>query len=174
MHLGQREAAVDAVEVMNDLIGDFVAGTNVLREYRDLYEVGKIPPPQMTCIQKMCISHLVLSLCKFLELRKYYGYLIPEPHRAFLKKTEKEIIEKRVRDFCNKCVGHILDDRTKRPLRHSEISEFLLKFGNLGDFLNWINDRSPESGANIVRTIEIARDELCATHNISPEDILHR
>ena len=113
-------------------------------------------------------------VCKFIEFRKHYGHIIPDLHRKNLKSIEKKINEKHVRDFRNKCVGHILDERTKRPIPHSEIINFLTNFGSIADLLNWINDKAPGSAANVVRANENARDELCLIYNIKPEEVLNR
>ena len=62
-----RDNAVHAVDTLNDLVGDFVGGVMLLREWRIQFEVGRVPELLMVDVQKICLSHLVLGLCKFVE-----------------------------------------------------------------------------------------------------------
>ena len=60
--------AIDAVDTLNDLIGDLAAGTIVLRDYHQQYKTGgAFNLELMSAVQKMCLSHLVLAFAKQLE-----------------------------------------------------------------------------------------------------------
>ena len=60
-----REKAVHAVDTLNDLVGDLVGGTMLFREWDMQFKAGRVPEMLMVNVQKICISHLVLGLCKF-------------------------------------------------------------------------------------------------------------
>jgi len=59
-----RKRVLDAVDILNDFIGDLITGVMVFREYSRELKAGRITMVQMVPIQKMCISHLVLTLSK--------------------------------------------------------------------------------------------------------------
>jgi hypothetical protein len=60
----RRVVAIDAVETLNDLIGDLVAGTRVLADYHRSHKAGSVGLKQMSAVQKMCLSHLVLAFAE--------------------------------------------------------------------------------------------------------------
>jgi hypothetical protein len=117
----ERTTAVYAVDTLNDLIGDFVSGVALLREYDAQVRAGKKSPLLMVTVQKICLFHLVLSLTKFTEFHERFHQVIPSEHRDVVKGLLRSINQKGVRDFRNKCVGHIWDNDQGRPLIHSEI-----------------------------------------------------
>lgn len=117
----ERDAAIDAVDVLNDLIADLIAGTNIFKDYRQRLKSGSFRLEQMSAVQKMCFSHLVLSLCKLLEFWEHYHRLVPATHSDELKRLNSEIRRRDVEYFRNKVAGHTWDKKLQRPLRHSEI-----------------------------------------------------
>ena len=116
--------AIDAVDTLNDLIGDLIAGTTVLRDYHQQYRTGgSVSLEQMTDVQKMCLSHLVLAFAKLLEFWERYHQLVPNKHRADLKALNDTLKRKGVRDFRNKVSPAARDDRRKpRREQHTECS----------------------------------------------------
>ncbi len=172
-----RNTAIDAVDVLNDFIGDLIAGTNVFIDYRKRLKSGEFREEQMSAVQKMCFSHLALSFCKLLEFYERYHRLVPEKHREVLKSLNAEIRKRGVRDFRNKVAGHIWDKKLQRPLRHSEIITLLE--GVIGkhadDFLYWINN--PENNTypeTIVSVVETIRGSIAQEHAIDSAEVVNR
>ena len=84
-----RSSAIEAVIVLNYLIADLIAGTIVFIDYRERYKSRKINIEQLSEVERMCFSHLVLSLFKLLEFWEHYHQLLSERHHADLKAASK-------------------------------------------------------------------------------------
>jgi len=143
-----REKAVHAADTLTDFIGDFVGGTALLREGATDFKAGRVPEMVMVNVQKICVSHLVLGLSKFVEVYKRFNQVIPSEYLGTCKALAAEIRRKGVVEFRNKCVGHIWDNKQQRPLIHSEIMTRLARItgDDMSGFLNWINN--PNSHRN--------------------------
>jgi len=172
-----RITAIDALDVLNDLIGDLIAGTNVFIDYRQRLIQGGFSEEQLSAVQKMCFSHLALSFCKLIEFYKRYHRLVPENHREVLKNLNAEIRRRGVRDFRNKVAGHIWDKKLQRPLRHSEI---MLQLNSVigkhaDDFLYWINNpKNNTYPETIVSVVETIRDSIAKEYVIDPAEVINR
>jgi hypothetical protein len=172
-----RNVAIDAIDVLNDLIGDLVAGTNVFIDYRQRLRNGQFLEEQLSAVQKMCFAHLALSFCKILEFYERYHRSVPEKHREVLKELNAEIRRRGVRDFRNKVAGHIWDKKLQRPLHHSEIMFQLNSVigKHADDFLFWINNPKnniyPKTVVSIVETI---RDSIATEYSIDPTEVINR
>src|SRR5688572_15995678 len=114
MTADQRARAIDAVDVLNDLVGDFVTGSMVLREQEAHFKKGALTLHQMVGVQKMCLSHLVLALAKCIEFWEKYHGLVPAKHRDTFKLMNRKIRAREVASFRNSCVGHIWNDEQQR------------------------------------------------------------
>ena len=177
MPTSDRERAVDAVDVLNDFIGDFITGGNVLREYAKQHHEGKLALVAMIPIQKMCISYLVLAFAKFEEFWKHYHDLVPDEHHNACKTILKTLRARKVTDFRKRCVGHIWDRKHQRPLAHSEVLNALnvIATPNLGEFLGWINNpKANVYPSTVVSVVEAVRDAVMLTHRIQPDEIVDR
>jgi hypothetical protein len=89
----------------------------------------------------------------------------------------REIKQKGMVEFRNKCVGHIWDTNLHRPLIHSEIMTRLnrLTGGNLAGFLDWINNPMANTfPSTVVSIIETVRDALMSQHGITQDEIINR
>lgn len=172
-----RTNAIDAADLLNDLIGDIISGVMVFREYDRQYRAGHIPLTMMSPIQKMCLSHIVLSLSKWLEIHKKYHSLFPSITVDTCRHLNKVIRQRGIPDFRNVCIGHIWNKKTKRPLFHSEIMSRLeiIADGNLPDFLRWMNNPEGNTYPNsVVSIVEKIRDDIVAEYNIQPDEIINR
>ncbi len=177
MPTSERERAVDAVDVLNDFIGDFITGGNVLSEYAKQHHEKKLALIVMIPIQKMCISYLVLAFAKFEEFWKHYHDLVPNEHHKACKTILKTLRDRKVTDFRNRCVGHIWDRKRQRPLTHSEVLNALkvIAAPNLGEFLRWINNPNANVyPSTVVSVVEAIRDAVMLTHSIRPNEIVGR
>jgi len=172
-----RENAVHAVDTLNDFIGDLIGGTMLLRYWDTEVRAGRSPEILMVNVQKICVSHLVLALCKFVEFHDRFHQVIPLEHRKTCKALVREIKQKGAVEFRNKAVGHIWDNEQQRPLIHSEIMTRLTRLtgGDMSAFLNWINNpEANEYPSNVVNVVETVRDSLMSEYSISPDEIIHR
>lgn len=172
-----REKAIDAVDVLNDIIGDLAAGTNVFREYRERYKAGTFSAPQLSAVQKMCFSHLALALCKLLEFWQNYQKLVPDTFRQNLKNLNGTIRKRGAKDFRNKVAGHIWDKKLQRPLRQTEVMKMLetLLGAHADHFLNWVNDPAKnEYPITVLSVVESLRDAIATQYEIAPTEILER
>lgn len=162
---------------MNDFVGDFVSGVMLLREYDGHYRSGRIKLPLMVTVQKICLSHLILSLCKFKEFYDRFKRVIPPEHIGTCKDLVRAITDKGVIEFRNKCVGHIWDKDQGRPLLNSEIMDRLNQMTDqdIGGFLKWLNDpKANVYPSSVVSVVETVRDALMVKYSISPDEIINR
>lgn len=172
-----RARAVDAADVLNDFLGDFVTGVMVFREYAAHLQRGKLHLMQMVPIQKMCLSNIVLAFAKFEEFWQHYSDVVPALHRDACKQILKEIRERKITDFRNQCVGHIWNKQKGRPLSHSEVMSALgvMMKKDFPAFLKWINNPGSNHYPNtVVSVVETVRDAICTEHGINPEELIGR
>jgi hypothetical protein len=174
----QRTRAIDAVDVLNDLIGDLITGVMVLRVFLAEHQRRKLSTVQMIGVQKMCLSYLALALCKCMEFWKKYHNIVPTDHRAEYKSLVGKITKNGVESLRNKCVGHIWDRDKKRPLKHSEVMQHLLALAHgagLPAFLNWVNNPADNTYPNtVVSIVETVRDRIASEYSISGNEIVNR
>lgn len=173
----ERLIAIDAVDTLNDLVGDLMAGTLVLADYQQDFRSQLIDEEQLNVVQKMCVSHIVLAFAKLLEFWRRYHQLVPAKHRDDLKSLNSQLKSRGAENFRNTVAGHIWDRKHQRPLRQSEIMQMLevLTGGKLGEFLRWVNDPNgntyPET---VLSVIEAVRDSIVAKHQIRVEEVISR
>lgn len=131
----------------------------------------------MVTVQKICLSHLVLSLAKFVEFYRRFHQIIPAEHRDVVRGLVRSINQKGVVDFRNKCVGHIWDTQKGRPLVNSEIMARLgdMTGNDFDGFLKWINDpRGNTYPATVVSIVVTIRSTLMAQYSIASNEVINR
>ena len=176
--VADRQDALDACDVLNDFVGDFITSVMVFREYHGLTQRGKLTLQMMVPIQKMCLSNILLSLYKLEEFWKRYGRLVPELNVEAGKGVVREINRRKVADFRNHYAGHLFHRDTQRPLTTNQIGAAFGLIAPTGaeDFFKWIND--PEAGnpypSTVVSVCEVLRDALIAKFQITPEEVMSR
>ena len=169
--------AIDATDVLNNFIGDFITGVMVFREYSAHLKAGKLSLEMMVGIQKMCVSNVILAFAKFEEFWKHYHDVVPAEHRAASKSILKAIRTRKITEFRNHVVGHIWNTTERRPLRQSEIMKALeyVTAQDFGAFLDWINN--PKANiypSTVVSIVEAVRDSIVAAYSISPAEVVNR
>ena len=172
-----RKKAINAVDLLNDFVGDFITGTMFLAKYHAAHNSGSVTAEQLVAINKMCLSHLILELTKWAEFYKKFHYLIPIELKEQAKQIMRTIEERKIIDFRNKCVGHIWDNETNRPLVHSEIMERLniITNNDIPEFLRWLNNLDPNQYQNSVAGIsEAIRDKIADVYKITPSEAFER
>ena len=172
-----RNDAVDAVHILNDLIGDFVVSVVTLKENRRRFSEKKEMANALVASNKMCLSYMVLALDKWLEFYNKYHRLFSGELHSTCKTTTKLIRIREVEKFRDRCVGHVLDKDTNRPLFPSEVNNGLNKIigKDINAFLNWVHntsgDKYPESITSIV---EECRDYLANKFSICHSEIMEK
>ena len=149
----------------------------VLREYSKQHNEKKLPLELMIPTQKMCISYLVLAFAKFEEFWEYYHDVVPLESRSACKAVLKIMRVRKITELRNRTVGHILDKKTKRPLKHSEVMSAIAAIAtpDLATFLDWVNNPAINAGTStVVSTIEATRDSIAFKHDIQPGEIIGR
>jgi hypothetical protein len=169
-----RTKAIEAFRILNDFVGDLVAGTRSLEVFESPGFASKIGENTQLILRRMCLSHLVVTLSKWAELYDRYKAVIPNETRAACLELRKEIKTRGIRDFRNTVVGHIWDSKLKRPLMRSEVDTRLAQV--LGDnqqpFLLWINN-PPDNvfPKTVVAICEAAREGIRAQHGLNDSEI---
>lgn len=177
MPITNRARAIDAADVLNDFISDFVTGVMVFREYSAHLRAGKLSLEMMVGVQKMCLSNVVLAFAKFDEFWKHYHDVVPLEHREACKSILKAVHTRKITEFRNRVVGHIWNTTAQRPLRHSEIMQALdfMTANDFEGFLNWVNN--PEANtypSTVVSVVEAVRNTIVSAYGIRPEEIVNR
>jgi len=169
-----RAKAIEAFRILNDFVGDLVAGTRSLEVFESPGFASKIGENTQLILRRMCLSHLVVTLSKWAELYDRYKALIPNATREACLGLRKEIESRGIRDFRNTVVGHIWDSKLKRPLMRPEVDTRLAQV--LGDsqqsFLAWINN--PEGNVfpkTVVAICEAAREAIRVEHGLNDSEI---
>lgn len=171
-----REKAIDAVDLLNDFDGDLITSVNIFRDYIERNRSGKISDVVMPTVQRMCLSSIILTLCKYNEFYDHYKTIIPKHSRSDARELKQKINKIKIVEFRNKCIGHIWNNETGAPLRHSEIMERLMVIteGKIQPFLDWINDPTQKKANTVVSIIEKIRDTIMDLFNIDPSEFIDR
>lgn len=172
--VNDRERAVEAIDILNDFIGDCVASVNVFRDYWNALKDDASRQNMLVAVHRLCMSYLLVTLDKWLEFYDRYHGLIPSDLHDECKKLMKELRSRKIEDFRDTCIGHIWNKKTKRPLYSSEIDVALKQItkGDINGFLKWVND--PNNNvfpSTIVSIVETVRDRIAREHNIDYQEI---
>ena len=136
--------AIEAYRILNEFVGDLVAGTRTLELFESPGFASKIKESTLVTLRRMCLSHLVITLSKWTELYDFYKSVIPADAKDACLKLRKEIDRRGIREFRNSVVGHIWHKKLKRPLTASEIDsrlEAVFLGASQATFLEWVSNR---------------------------------
>jgi hypothetical protein len=169
------ERAVAAFHVLNHLLSDLLVASRI----RDLFFEGLNPPPPpmiLAGVNRVCLSTLFLALCKWAEFYDAFHDLIPDAYRKGARDLRDVVKKRRIVDFRNRFVGHILDKRKGRPLTLGEIDESVeaIVRGDQDAFVRWCNDRNPVANLypdTVVGIIETIRDGIRDGYGLTMGDL---
>lgn len=169
-----RTRAIEASQILNDLIGDIVVSTRTI----EIFESTNIKP-LMTAVYKIaatrfCVFQIVLSLNKILEFDSHYRSFVPNEMSDCWKIMIKEINLRGVNKFRNTLVGHIWNKQTKRPISNKEHNEFEKRLyrGDFNGFLLWINDPNDNTfPKTVISIIETAKKKIAEDYKIDDSEI---
>lgn len=172
-----RPTIISAIHVLNDLFHGLIAGTMVFENYQIRYENGQFSKEGIVSVQKMCVSHLVLSLCKLCEFWEVFHHVVPENLRPEVKKLVSKINQLNVKEYRNSVVAHVKDRKLGRARTRLEAMDVLNRISenNPRGFLRWLND--PKDGGypnTVVSVVVMVRDILRETHKVTAEEVFER
>ena len=128
-------------------------------------------------IRKMCVSYLILTLVRWCEFYEHYHDLIPSHLLTASHDLTKLIERKRLRHFRNKCIGHIWDNTSNRPLFLSQIETEVgaITDNDLDSFLNWIIPLKRNLPPDCVQQIVFSLQEaLVERYGIASGEVMGR
>jgi hypothetical protein len=156
--------------LFTDMINDMVAPSVVLNELNSVQEF-RDGNPSYLAVHRMCLSHLIISLCKFDEIYREYRFErmgMPQSIQEPLDQLKQEIEKRKIYQFRSKYVGHAfeeikVDGKKKNillPLADGYERLNAIVDGDHNKFYDWIcpANLSESEGSSIVELIEITRD----------------
>jgi hypothetical protein len=170
MESDKRKRAIQAFHVLNALLGDLIIGCRV----RELLGPRMSAKPALyVLLNRLCLSHLFLACCKWLEFYQYFHDIVPRDCVPACRGLRKRIAKLGVVEFRNKHVGHIIDRRRGRPLTLAEVQLAVdhITEGDGDAFAEWCagpKKAFPDSFASIV---ERTRLRIEAEFGLSEEDV---
>lgn len=169
-HDEQRERAVDACALLNDFVTSLTTATGVIRRsYKEENNYQNCLPypeiPVFLFVRRMAFHYIIIYLKKWNEFWRLYNNIIPDEYKEDFRVINNKIEEIGAIQYRNKCVGHILDNDTKRPMTKA-FEEKAIK-SVVGpkeeDFLRWVNaDRSMPSSKSLVNVAQKTRDLIAS------------
>ncbi len=112
--------------LLNDLVVDLRAPSDVMLQLKDLHKTAH---SQMS-VARMCVSSMVIGLCKFDEIVNYYGKEIkdfPEILKQKIYLIKKDIESKKMYAYRSKYLAHAFSKENKqnKPLGLSDATQHL-------------------------------------------------
>lgn len=169
-----RDKAVDAIDILNDLMNEIITGVDVYKYYHGGRKAGIFSFDGMASAQRLCFTNIILSLNKVREFNKRYLRIIPEHYRVPLKELQGKIVEKGIPDFRDHCIGHIWDPSTNQPVKNSEVMRRLsvIVGGTPMDFVNWLHITGRTD--TVAGTLESVRDALMKEYSVTRDEVVDR
>lgn len=138
-----RDDAVDAVDILNDLYNDLFSASALWRSLMR-HKAERRLGFQQHILDRVIMSHISIALFKIDELfghPKYcavFGNLEVDERRA----VRKEIAGRNLRTLRSGYLGHILSDDLGRPLRTSEMERLRERVmrDDMNAFISWVAD----------------------------------
>jgi hypothetical protein len=131
-------------------------------------------PEYKIATTRLCVFHIIITLSKWIEFYDKYKSVIPKDVRKECFQLRKEVLDRGIRDFRNKVVGHIWDNKTNRPLTHDKNDAYLEKIysGNFKDFLLWVNNPGNNQYPNtVVGITQYVRNRIQKDFGISEKEV---
>ena len=172
-----RNTILDAINILNDLVNDLIAGTMVFDRYQSKFISGEFSQPGIVSVQKMCVSHLILGLNKLCEFWDIYHHLVPVELKPEIKFLVTKLQKRGIKKIRNSVVAHVRDRKLQRALTQSEVIEHLNRISDNdpSSFLLWLNNPNnndyPKTVVSIVMTL---RDHLRESHDVTAGEIFKR
>ena len=99
------QKAIEAFKVLNEFVGDLAVGVRSLDLFESPAIENRVSSGTLTSMRRMSVSHVILTLSKFMEFYRYYRPQITSDCLDACKKLQKEPVSRGVVDFRNKRVA---------------------------------------------------------------------
>ncbi len=169
-----KERSLDAARLADRLLIDVIVGTRSIDIFNKMNSSNMIQHPVIFHGKlRMCYSHILLGLSKFIELYEAYHDVIPADCRTPCKNIMKIIKSKGIHEFRSKYVAHLIDKETGRPLNLDELAIYLDGIFGEDDakFIRWVNDQKNDFPNTVVSVIEKTRDRIMEQNGILKEEM---
>jgi hypothetical protein len=166
--------AVHAFHLLNQFVGDLAAGSQVHRFYHSPRISNLASATTIGCVNRMCLSHLFLTLDKWEEFYNRFHRVVPTDCRAACKALVKEVQRRKIRRFRNTFVGHIWSNKLGRPLTQDEIESAVQDIveGDQDGFVRWCTDHESNMyPATVISIVEHTRDRIREDFNLSQAEL---
>jgi hypothetical protein len=169
-----RDKAIDAIDILNDLMNEIMTGVDVYKYYLGGYKAKIFSFDNMAGAQRLCFTSIILALNKIREFNKRYLRIVPQGHRGALKDLQETIIQKRIPEFRDHCIGHIWDGETNQPVKHSAVMDrlSLIVGTNPMAFMRWLHVTGRRD--TVTGTLETIRDALMTEYSVTVDEVINR
>lgn len=142
----------DACWVLEYLVHDLVLGPQLYELFLEVGQRATVHSETETAVRRMYTAHILLTLNKVSEFLARYRSILPEDLRESCRALNKELSRRRVRKLRNTFIGHILNNKTGRPITNSEINEAFntATDNDLKGFLKWVHEPGVASSVDTV------------------------
>lgn len=126
---------IDMAWLLNDLTSDLKTPVDLLFNLKPSMDVSK---QNFMAISRLCITSLIVNLCKLDEIISHYGFEIkdfPEEIKTSLRTVKLEIENRGMYAFRSKYVAHAFSEEkgeVKRPLNFDENVKSMMKIIDYG------------------------------------------
>ena len=170
-----RQKAIEAVDLLNEFVGDLRVSVSVYNHFKDTGIPLKETPYDWIFMRRIYLSYIVITLSKITEVYVRYKTIIPDKSAETFKELFKEINSRKVREFRNKCIGHIWDKDKNKPLTRKEIEPYLIEIlkRDENSFLEWVSNPPNTSLNTVVGIIEYVRNSIRTTYQLSHHEIFN-
>ncbi len=171
-----RDTVIDAIDILNDLMGEIMNGVDVYKHYVECYKTGIVTDDDMAGASRLCFTSMILALNKVREFNRRYLQIVPQGvHRAALTQLQETIVARGIPEFRDHCIGHIWNQKTNQPLKHSEVMKRLsvIVEENVMAFVNWLHGTG-SGGNTVVGVLESIRDTLKEEYSVMVSEVINR
>jgi hypothetical protein len=169
----QRDKAIEAVRLLNDLWWDILAGDGLFQVFEE-HRIRFRSEEHLGSVQRMVFFHLAMVLCKLAEFYRHYSRHLPEECRMWLKGLSAEVERRGLRDLRNKAIGHVLDKDAGTPLTGERLDQLfrLAVDDDSEQFYRWMrNAASPGDLDTVMGRVKWLMDEIMRAHALSASDV---
>jgi hypothetical protein len=169
-----RDKAIDAIDILNDLMNELMTGVDVYKHYLAGYKAGIVTFDGISSAQRLCFMSIIMALDKIREFNKRYLRIVPQGHRGTLQDLKTTIIGKRIPEFRDHCIGHIWDGRRNRPVKHSEVMDRLSLIVGTKPmvFMRWLHVTGKRD--SVAGALETIRDAIMAEYSVTEDEVIGR
>ena len=168
-----RQDAIHACRILNYFVSELVTGSRVRSIFHSSIVSRKASVATISCVDRMSLAYLILTLDKWTEFYDRFHCVIPEDCREVCKDLYKEVNRRKIKQFRNTFVAHIWDKKLNRPLTSPEIQELADTITEADEdaFCTWCNNPAENTYPNtVVSIVETTRDRILDEFDIKDDE----